>query len=694
MEDFWQAFRPLNIHGNEERHTMYYSSFGILAIVLHFIINHNIIRNGRKGSLSKPAACYRHYLASLLVFYCADVLWGFLVDLGIRAIAYADTMIFFLSMAFSILLWTRYVVAFIDKKGMRSNALLFSGWGIFCFVVVALIINFFNPFIFMFTKDTVYVPGFGRYLLMGLLFLLFLLLSGYSFIVAKISEGRDKIHYMAVGLSGFVMAVLIVFQTLDAFAPFFSIGCLIANCLIHIYVEEDEKIENHKLTAEVKKEKERYSQISASLATDYEAIYYISIETGQYMEVSYSKLNESMKIPHEGADFYSETRENIDNYVHPDDRAFASSMYYKDVRNLEGRKSYSYEYRIMVGDEARYFRFMVMLSEDGKHFVLCVKDIQDTITAETAMLEKQRLSVTFSRIAESLASNYDVIYYVDTQTGEYVGYTSKNIYGGLKVNESGEDFFEDAKRNATGMVHPQDVDKVVAIFDKDYMLTILSRRKQLDFKYRLIVNERIQHTRMSARKSSDNFHMIICVESIEDEVKKENEHLRALNSEKELARRDELTGVRNKTAFTELEQSLQESIDTKNGDTPFALVVCDLNDLKKINDTMGHNAGDEYIISAAKLLCDVFAHSPVFRIGGDEFAVYLKGDDFEQRKQYIDRLRETAVSNKGSGKGPVLAVGMAEYDPSFDSDIKEIFDRADRFMYEHKRNLKKDVVKD
>lgn len=359
------------------------------------------------------------------------------------------------------------------------------------------------------------------------------------------------------------------------------------------------------------------------------------------------------------------------------------------LKNLEGRKSYSYKYRIMAGDEARYFRFDVMLSEDGEHFVLCDKDIQDTITAETALLEKQKNSITFSQIAESLASNYDVIYYIDMESGDYVGYTANNIYGELKVDESGSDFFGEAKKNSAILVHPQDRNRLYTVLDRDYLITALEGRKQFIIQYRLIVNDRTQHTRFSARKSSDGRHMIIGVENIEDEVRKENEHLRALNTEKELARRDELTGVRNKTAFTELEQSIQDNIEKGMDYLPFAIVVCDLNDLKTINDTKGHKAGDEYIKSSAELLCNIFNHSPVFRIGGDEFAIFLSGDDFGSRKQLIDRLHRIALSNQSSHEGPVIAVGLAEYNPADDSNITDTFERADHMMYEDKRELKK-----
>ncbi len=672
---------------------MYYSSFAILAVILHFIINYDVLKNGRKMPAHGPHFRYRQFLNALLVFYIADLMWGFSMDSGIRVLAYTDTVLFFATMALSVLLWTRYVVAFLDRNGRRAKAFLGGGWFIFGFVILHLFINFFNPVIFTITEDMEYVAGSGRYILLGAQFLMFVMITIYSFFVSYRSEGRDRVHYRAICVSGAVMTFFIVIQTMNAFAPFYTIGSLLANCLIHVFVEEDEKRERDRITADAQKDRERYSQIAASLAAEYEAIYYINIETGKYFEVSASSNYEAMNVPKSGTDFYSETIENVKRFVHPDDRAFAESMYNREtmLKNLEGHTSYSYKYRVMVGGEARYFRFTVMLSEDGVHFVLGDKDIQDTITAETALLEKQKIGITFSQIAESLASNYDVIYYVDLETGDFVGYTSHNIYGELKINESGSGFFEEVRTNIERVIYHKDRERMHEALDKDYMLSALEERKQFDIRYRLVIDERVQHTRLSARKSSDGAHLIIGVENIDAEINKEKEHMRALNTEKELARRDELTGIRNKMAFSELEQSIQENIDKGMDYLSFAFAVCDLNDLKRINDTEGHKAGDEYIKSAAKLLCEIFSHSPVFRIGGDEFAVFIRGDDFTIKDQLIDTLRKVSLSNRDRHEGPVIAVGLAEYDPSVDSDVSEVFDRADHLMYENKRKLKENA---
>ncbi len=121
---------------------MYYASFGILSVILHIIINFDVIKYGRRAESNRTVLRYRQFLFSMLIFYIADLSWGFLVDLKIRNLVYADTVLFFATMALSVLLWTRYVVAFVDKKGLRANSFMAAGWGIFGFVILALIVNF------------------------------------------------------------------------------------------------------------------------------------------------------------------------------------------------------------------------------------------------------------------------------------------------------------------------------------------------------------------------------------------------------------------------------------------------------------------------------------------------------------------------------------------------------------------------
>lgn len=220
------------------------------------------------------------------------------------------------------------------------------------------------------------------------------------------------------------------------------------------------------------------------------------------------------------------------------------------------------------------------------------------------------------------------------------------------------------------------------------MIASMENRKDCSITYRVIASGQAQYTRMTVRKSSDGTHFIIGVENVDDEIKKENRHLKELKTAKELARRDELTGVKNRTAYKELEESVQGNMDNGLYYLTFALVVCDTNNLKQINDTRGHTAGDEYIRSSAQLLCDFFAHSPVFRVGGDEFVVFLRGNDYSARHEIMDKLRRQVLENKKKGEGVIMAAGMAEYNPENDNFVSDIFERADKEMYEDKKKLK------
>ena len=102
-------------------------------------------------------------------------------------------------------------------------------------------------------------------------------------------------------------------------------------------------------------------------------------------------------------------------------------------------------------------------------------------------------------------------------------------------------------------------------------------------------------------------------------------------------------------------------------------------------------AGDDYIKNSAKLLCDIFEHSPVFRVGGDEFAVFLRGNDYSDRIELMEKLRRQVMENKISGSGPIIASGMAASAPESDTLVSEVFTRADKAMYDNKENLKKDT---
>ena len=127
--------------------------------------------------------------------------------------------------------------------------------------------------------------------------------------------------------------------------------------------------------------------------------------------------------------------------------------------------------------------------------------------------------------------------------------------------------------------------------------------------------------------------------------------------------------------------------------TEFGIVMIDLNNLKVINDSFGHEKGNIAIRMICSLVCRKFAHSPVFRVGGDEFVVILENDDYNKPEVLVKELRREieAISSKESlepWERISAAIGWTIYDPKKDKNVESVLKRADALMYENKKEMK------
>ena len=154
----------------------------------------------------------------------------------------------------------------------------------------------------------------------------------------------------------------------------------------------------------------------------------------------------------------------------------------------------------------------------------------------------------------------------------------------------------------------------------------------------------------------------------------------------ELAYTDSLTGAKSKHAYVEFEDNIDRMIRHEEIDE-FAVVEFDLNYLKAINDSLGHDVGDQYIIESFHMIRDFFKYSDVYRFGGDEFVLVLEGVDYAKRKELLESFRKTATENKTKNK-PVVASGMSDFIKDKDHSLRNVFNRADHDMYINKKSLK------
>ena len=155
-----------------------------------------------------------------------------------------------------------------------------------------------------------------------------------------------------------------------------------------------------------------------------------------------------------------------------------------------------------------------------------------------------------------------------------------------------------------------------------------------------------------------------------------------------LAYTDALTGLNNKAAYTITKDVIESEV--KMGRAAFSIIVMDVNNLKTINDTIGHEKGDILLQHVTLCLRQTFVGFPLYRIGGDEFCTIINDSS---PQDLIDRLQ--SITAKKSKEDMELfncpyqiAAGAAVYEKGKDTSFDDVFNRADKAMYENKKYLK------
>lgn len=150
----------------------------------------------------------------------------------------------------------------------------------------------------------------------------------------------------------------------------------------------------------------------------------------------------------------------------------------------------------------------------------------------------------------------------------------------------------------------------------------------------------------------------------------------------DMSNTDTLTGLKNKNSFTVDMHNIESGNQSR-----YAIVTVDLNGLKNINDSRGHQMGDIYIQNGADAIRKAMEGTDFigYRVGGDEFSVVLKNCDIDMVKNFADRIARMADSINRGGIKTSMSIGYAKFDAEKDRNFSMTMERADAMMYENKR---------
>lgn len=279
-----------------------------------------------------------------------------------------------------------------------------------------------------------------------------------------------------------------------------------------------------------------------------------------------------------------------------------------------------------------------------------------------------------------LANNYHKILRINLTDDSH---TELKMYANEKHKDMGysEKISEWLKQFAlTGQVDPKDCDMYLKFTDIE---NIKSHFRQSDermrFRYRRKTNDEFKWVVMEIMKSSeyssDNQIVILYIQDVHDAYVKELEH----NKELEFyCNYDTMTGLANFYSYRSFCTSFAANLCEK----PVGVMFGDLNRLKYVNDTEGHEAGNVYIRTFAEKLKKAFYDWNCYRVSGDEFIVVYSGDDEEQ---FLKRIKEFADSIKADSV-PTASLG---YSFAVCEELETVTTVAEQMMYADKQEFYK-----
>ena len=427
-----------------------------------------------------------------------------------------------------------------------------------------------------------------------------------------------------------------------------------------------------------------YERAASALFGDYSRVFVVRDSSGRYTEYAVNG-DRTLSAVASGTDFYADLRHYAAREIWHEDRGRVLKMLDHERLSelLSGGCSVAVNYRITEGDGVLYHALKVTKgygSDSGLVF-FGVRRIGRHMRRYAAAAVNHEL---YSQIAGALARSYEVIYIVNVVTGSYMEYSASESYARLNVSRGGTDFFGDTQKNLKTDIFEADYRMMAQSMERETLLKNLDENGSVTLTYRLLLDGAPQFVTLTAiRQEDDPEQLIIAVANIDASKRRELAYREALGSALDLAHRDALTGAGSKYAYVQTESELDERI-AKGGETAFAVAVCDINGLKRINDTEGHRSGDAFIRDACRMITAVFRKSRVFRVGGDEFAVLLLDKEYEKREALLAELKNMQETQKAA-QLVTVACGMADFIQGNDCRVQDVFERADRAMYENKK---------
>ena len=494
---------------------MYYSAIGILAVLVLFIVNRDILLH-RRETLEKSAwKVYRRFLFAVLVYYITDILWGILEDRKLATPLFVDTTVYYVAMAAGVSFWAEFTVAYVDEKTAFGKFLVRGGQLLAGLITALSIVNIFTPILFTVDSACVYEALPARYVMLGCQILLLILISSHassSMFRLKATSVDLRQRYRTLALFGLIMDAFLFIQLWFPYLPLYTIAYMLGTTLLHTFVVGDEMEEYRRGLEEAEKIAELKDTIISLLDNMPGMAFTKDAGTGVYLACNQSFAEYAHKETPAGVVGLTDAQifdaETAAHFVSDDKIALTMSkpfIFYEDVPDAVGNQRQFQTTKLKYTDTT------------GRLCVLGMcEDVTDVVRIqhENAMTKEAyenavSSGLMYTRIAQTLARDYTDMFYVNCDTEEFIEYRRSQEGSGLSEIQRGWHFFSDCVGELAEHVFPDDRNAFRQAMVRKTLMKALSHKSTFFMTYRQLNDPAPIYVSMKVSRMENDEHFII-----------------------------------------------------------------------------------------------------------------------------------------------------------------------------------------
>ena len=528
---------------------MYYSAIGMLAILILFIVNWDVMQKSQV--YDKPAwIVYRRFLFAVLAYYVTDVLWGVLEYKKLSTALFVDTTVYFMAMAVGLSFWAEYTVAYLNEKKAFGKVLVYSGRIAAALIVCLNIANVFTPVLFKVDSKSVYTALPLRYVVLSfqILFLLIISFHSLTYMFRTGLRAKNNRRFRILASFGIIMAICLFVQLWFPYLPLYSIAYMLGTCLLHAFVANDEKESFEKELQEAEKVTELKDILFSVLDNMPGMTFTKDAQTGKYLACNQAFAEYAHKESPDKVLGLTDTQifdaETASKFIEDDRIALSLSkpyIFYEDVLDAHGQPRQLQTTKLKYKDIS------------GRACVLGMcQDITDLVSVqrEQAMTREAYESAVntglmYNHIAQTLARDYTEMFYVNTNTEEFTQYSKSEDVGELTELRRGWHFFSDCKAELSEGAYPDDKETFLSALNRKKLMKALAHKDTFVMTYRrMISGEPVYFSMKISRMYKDEDYIIIGFMNVDAEIREaiaKKETLSDALSSVEIANRNRAT---------------------------------------------------------------------------------------------------------------------------------------------------------